>query len=67
MIKEKSMFCKNCSKYVMVRKYGLNHIFHLILSLITAGFWLIIWLLLIILNSFKNYRCTQCGSTNLSK
>jgi hypothetical protein len=35
---------------VLVKGKKVNHILHLILSLITAGFWLIIWLLLVLTN-----------------
>ena len=35
---------------VLIKGKKVNHILHLILSLITAGFWLIVWLLLVITN-----------------
>lgn len=31
---------------VMVRGHRVNHVLHLILSLITLGFWIIVWVLL---------------------
>ena len=37
-----------------------NHLLHLVLSILTGGLWLIIWLILT-LKSAGNYRCTQCG------
>lgn len=35
---------------VILRGKKVNHILHLILSLLTAGLWLIVWLLLIFTN-----------------
>ena len=35
---------------VLIKGRKVNHILHLILSLITAGVWLIVWLLLVITN-----------------
>lgn len=37
-----------------------NHLLHLILTILTAGLWGIVWLILII-SSMGNYRCTRCG------
>lgn len=35
---------------VLIKGKQVNHILHLILSIITAGIWLIVWLLLVITN-----------------
>jgi len=57
---EATGFCKVCNKQVMVRRRGTNHILHLLLTIFTAGFWLIIWILCSI--KIGGWRCTQCGS-----
>lgn len=36
-----------------------NHILHLLLSLVTFGLWLVVWLLLIL--NGGTYRCRECG------
>lgn len=64
-VEEKSGFCEACNKQVMVRRKGTNHLLHLILSILTAGFWLIIWVLASV--KFGGWRCTQCGSTNIKQ
>jgi hypothetical protein len=58
---EATGFCKTCNKQVMIRRKGTNHILHLILTILTGGLWLIIW----ILSSIKigGWRCTICGSS----
>ena len=63
-VQEKSGFCSVCDKQVMVRREGTNHVLHLILSVLTAGLWIIIWILAAI--KIGGWRCTQCGSTNIS-
>ena len=37
----------------MVKGKPVNHILHLILSLVTVGFWLIIWVALVIFGGEK--------------
>lgn len=35
---------------VLLKGKKVNHVLHAILSLITAGFWLIVWLILVVTN-----------------
>lgn len=62
---KKGGYCDNCEKSVVVFRKGTNHILHLLMSVVTAGFWLIIWVLSAI--KFGGWRCTECGSTRVSK
>ena len=64
-VQEKGGFCKTCDKQVMVRRPGTAHIFHFIMTIITFGFWLILWILFSI--RIGGWRCTQCGGTKVSK
>ncbi len=54
-------YCKHCDKKVMLQRSGTNHILHVILSVLTAGIWIPIW----ILTSIKvgGWRCKECGSS----
>jgi len=61
----KSGFCKKCNQNRKVERPGTNHILHLLLTIFTAGFWLIIWILSSI--RFGGWRCGACGSTKVSK
>jgi len=66
MADEKSSgYCKQCDKRVVVFRKGTNHILHLILTLVTAGLWLIVWIGSAI--KFGGWRCSECGSTDISK
>lgn len=39
-------YCKNCEKKVATKTKPVNHILHLLLSIVTAGVWLLVWLLI---------------------
>ena len=54
-------FCKDCGQNKLFEKQGPSHILHLILSVITVGLWIPIWILCVVLNAFRPYRCTNCG------
>jgi hypothetical protein len=60
---ETSKFCKACNKQVLARRKGVNHILHLILSLLTFGIWVIIWILVVVKNIVVvgEWRCSTCG------
>lgn len=59
----KSGFCEQCGQQRKVERQQTNHILHLILSVITAGIWVIIWLLTSI--KIGGWRCSECGSTKV--
>ena len=54
-------YCGKCLKQVPVYRIRINHTPYLILTLLTVGFWIIIW----ILDSLKIYhwKCLDCGAT----
>lgn len=55
-----SGFCKVCNMRRLIQRPGTNHILHLLMTVLTCGFWAIIWLL----SSVKigGWRCSVCGS-----
>lgn len=54
--------CKACSRLTMHVQPGTSHVLHLILSIISVGFWVPIWLL-VSLNNHTKAQCTVCGRT----
>ena len=56
---ESSGWCEECEGLVLVRRPGTNHVLHLLLSVITLGWWLPIWLLSAV--KIGGWRCSQCG------
>ena len=57
---ESTGFCKICNKQSMLRRKGINHIFHFFMSVVTLGLWIIVWIASAI--RIGGWRCTQCGS-----
>ena len=52
--------CSKCQKKTLHIEQKLNHILHLLLSVVTAGVWLIVWILLALFHD-KKTQCTVCG------
>ena len=52
--------CSKCQKKTLHIEQKMNHILHLLLSIVTAGVWIIVWVILAILHSNKP-QCTICG------
>lgn len=50
---------------VLAEKQTPNHILHLLLTLVTFGLWLIVWL--IVLTKPEPWLCPHCGSATLAK
>lgn len=59
----KSGFCERCQKQGVVFRKRPNHILHLILSVLTGGIWIIVWLLLSL--KVGGWRCAACGSEKI--
>lgn len=46
---------------VLAEKQTPNHILHLLLAVVTVGFWIPIWLIVIVGSDLGAYRCPHCG------
>ena len=53
--------CVQCNKMTMHYQEKPNHLLHLLLSIVTAGIWLIVWLLFV---QAKDPQCSICGRSN---
>jgi hypothetical protein len=58
MSKISSAYCPTCDQQRMHSGKQPNHILHLLLSCITFGIWLPVWL---VLSVARKPRCMQCG------
>lgn len=60
-VDEAQQFCTHCQRYVLARRPGTNHVFHLLMCVFTCGLWVIIWFL----SAAKvgGWRCSICGGT----
>lgn len=59
--KQAGAYCPHCDRQVLAQGSTPNHILHLILSIITIGLWIPLWIL-ISLKSIGGYRCVNCGT-----
>lgn len=59
MAAERGMFCRHCGVQVLARRQGVNHLLHLVLTLLTCV-WGVVWLAAA--GQRDPYRCTRCGA-----
>jgi hypothetical protein len=56
-------FCYVCQERTRVERKGINHVLHLLLTLVTFGLWIFVWLLTPLLR--QPWHCTRCGSLDV--
>lgn len=61
---KKSGLCADCGRRVVVFRKGTSHLLHLVLTVLTAGIWVIVWIGTAI--KFGGWRCQTCGSKRVS-
>ncbi|MBW1769870.1 MAG: hypothetical protein JRJ17_01650 [Deltaproteobacteria bacterium] len=60
---EEGQWCPECGKYVeAVRLRTNNLIMNLLLSVLTMGVWLIVWVCTADLSTRKPHQCPACGT-----
>lgn len=59
---QSSGYCQTCGRQSMFVKPRINHVLHLILTIVTIGLWSLVWLTLGIVNAVKGPRCQVCGT-----
>lgn len=60
--KIKPSHCHDCDKNVIGEKQTPNHILHLILTVISAGLWVVVWIIIAAISAGREYQCRACGS-----
>jgi hypothetical protein len=53
--------CARCRHQQLFIRARLNHLLHLMLTIMTVGLWLISWLALCIGQILRPWRCEHCG------
>lgn len=56
---KRSGYCKRCDEQRVVFRKRANHVLHLLLTVLTLGLWVVIWLGVAI--QFGGWRCSVCG------
>lgn len=52
--------CKHCQKSTLHIGPRTSHVLHVLLAIVTMGFWIPVWILVHLSNSTQ-LACTQCG------
>lgn len=52
-------FCKDCNRNVVKKRKGTNHVLHFLITVLTIGIWVVVWILLTI--KFGGWYCSICG------
>lgn len=58
--KQEMIKCTECEKMTMHIRTGTNNILHLILTIVTVGFWSVVWSIMLAIQ--KNPQCIECGN-----
>lgn len=58
---DKSRWCKTCNKYTLHTRHDLGLGWGCLLTLLTAGAFLPVWLLMSLVSTLRPMRCQACG------
>ena len=61
-MKQTSAYCAVCGRQTLHAKQGTSNTLHLILSIITVGLWIPVWIVLGMKSAGSKMRCQVCGS-----
>ena len=64
-VEQSSCFCETCQRSVLASRPTANHVLHLLLAVLSCGFWIPIWVLCAI--DPGPWRCQLCGRTTRKK
>lgn len=60
MASKYSAFCKNCQEETIHERPSTSHVLHLLLSVITVGLWIPVWILVAMSNGSQGV-CLTCA------
>ncbi len=53
--------CRTCGQARPFEKQGTSNVFHLLMSVVTCGLWIPVWIFCGLLNGLSPMRCRWCG------
>ena len=53
-------YCKQCKSQVLAVRPTANHILHFLITILTCGLWVIMWILISI--RIGGWKCPRCGN-----
>lgn len=63
-IRQKQKYCPVCGRYTLHAKEMFSDGMGCLLTLLTGGLFLLLWIPLGIIQSLSPYRCQSCGAKN---
>lgn len=55
-------YCHNCQRSTKFNEpRGPKHWLHAVLSVITFGLWVIVWVCVVLYNTSNRAECSECG------
>lgn len=54
--------CPDCGRKTKHTQPGTSHLLHLILSVVTFGVWVLVWII-VAMNNKTAAQCMECGRT----
>lgn len=58
-------YCEDCDAPRKLERPTANHVVHLIITIITMGLWLPVWLMACV--RFGGWQCSTCGGKDVHK
>lgn len=55
-------YCPEDDRMVLAERPTPNHLLHLVLAIVTAGIWIIVWIIVSVSSDMGTFRCPHCGS-----
>jgi len=65
-IQQRQRYCKTCEKKTLHQRETFSFGWGCFLTILTAGLFLIVWILVEILGLFKPWRCQVCGGGRMT-
>jgi ribosomal protein L37AE/L43A len=60
-VDQKSYFCKLCGKKTLHARHRVSEMWGCLLTILTLGLWIPIWLVMSLFGGLGAYRCQTCG------
>ena len=60
----RSGICTQCDGQRKVERSQINDVFHLLVTIVTVGLWIPVWILASI--RLKGWRCATCGGADVT-
>ena len=53
-------WCNKCERWTQHSQDGVNHLLHVVLMFLTGGVWFFVWVVLVVLNQYRQAYCCEC-------